>query len=92
MDEAGEDTPHNPVPRQACASRSVVLDILYSISLPGVCTAVKVNFVPDEDVKEDLYRLVARGTRSRVINDALRMELLAIKRDLRNLLCSLFLG
>ena len=42
--------------------------------------AVKVNFVLDEDVKDDLERLVASGKRSRLINDALRKELLAIKR------------
>jgi hypothetical protein len=43
--------------------------------------AIKVNFVPDEDVKGDLDRLVASGMRSRVINEALRKELLGIKRQ-----------
>jgi len=43
--------------------------------------AVKVNFVLDEDVKGDLDRLVASGMRSRVINEALRKELLGIKRQ-----------
>ncbi len=44
--------------------------------------AIKVNFVLDEDVKGDLDRLVASGMRSRVINEALRKELLAIKRQM----------
>ncbi len=44
--------------------------------------AIKVNFVLDEDVKDDLDRLVASGMRSRVINEALRKELLAIKRQM----------
>lgn len=43
--------------------------------------AVKVNFVLDEDVKGELDRLVASGMRSRVINEALRKELLGIKRQ-----------
>ena len=43
--------------------------------------AIKVNFVLDEDVKGDLDHLVASGMRSRVINEALRKELLAIKRQ-----------
>ncbi len=42
--------------------------------------AVKVNFVLDEDVKRDLDALVESGMRSRIINDALRKELLLIKR------------
>lgn len=41
---------------------------------------VKVNFVLEDDVKKDLDRLVRSGLRSRVINDALRKELLQIKR------------
>jgi len=44
--------------------------------------AIKVNFVLDEDVKGELDRLVASGMRSRVINEALRKELLAIKRQM----------
>lgn len=43
--------------------------------------AVKVNFVLDEDVKSDLDRLVESGMRSRIINEALRKELLQIKRQ-----------
>ncbi len=43
--------------------------------------AVKVNFVLDEDVKSDLDRLVESGMRSRIINQALRKELLHIKRQ-----------
>jgi len=42
--------------------------------------SVKVNFVLDDEVKKDLDRLVESGTRSRVINEALRKELLQIKR------------
>jgi Arc/MetJ-type ribon-helix-helix transcriptional regulator len=41
---------------------------------------VKVNFVLEDDVKKDLDRLVKSGLRSRVINEALRKELLQIKR------------
>lgn len=41
---------------------------------------VKVNFVLDDDVKRDLDRLVESGMRSRIINDALRKELLQVKR------------
>ena len=37
---------------------------------------VKVNIVLDDDVKAELDRLVASGMRSRVINEALRKELL----------------
>jgi metal-responsive CopG/Arc/MetJ family transcriptional regulator len=41
---------------------------------------VKVNFVLDDDVKSDLDRLVENGMRSRIINQALRKELLQVKR------------
>jgi len=41
---------------------------------------VKVNFVLDDDVKSDLDRLVESGMRSRIINEALRKELLLVKR------------
>ena len=41
---------------------------------------VKVNLVLDDDVKADLDRLVQAGSRSRVVNRALRVELLAIRR------------
>lgn len=43
--------------------------------------AVKVNFVLDDDVKSDLDRLVTSGMRSRIINEALRKELLHIQRQ-----------
>jgi Arc/MetJ-type ribon-helix-helix transcriptional regulator len=41
---------------------------------------VKVNFVLDDDVKADMDVLVESGRRSRVVNDALRKALLAIRR------------
>jgi len=41
----------------------------------------KVNVVLDDDVKAEMERLVARGRRSRVINDALRTELTRIRRE-----------
>ena len=41
----------------------------------------KVNIVLDDDVKADLDRLVESGMRSRVINRALRREILAIRRQ-----------
>ena len=42
--------------------------------------ASKVNIVLDDDVKRDLERLVETGLRSRVINAALRKELMQIRR------------
>ncbi len=42
---------------------------------------VKVNFVLDDDVKAELDQLVESGMRSGVINEALRKELLHIKRQ-----------
>lgn len=42
--------------------------------------AAKVNFVLDDDVKSELEDLVESGLRSRVINNALRKELLSIRR------------
>ncbi|MCX6552950.1 MAG: hypothetical protein NTY02_18440 [Acidobacteria bacterium] len=42
---------------------------------------VKVNFVLDDDVKADMDLLVESGRRSRVVNDALRKALLAIRRQ-----------
>ena len=42
---------------------------------------VKVNIVLDDDVKADLDRLVQGGMRSRVVNRALRKEILAIRRE-----------
>jgi len=41
----------------------------------------KVNVMLDDDVKADLDRLVSSGKRSRVINAALRREILMIRRD-----------
>ena len=41
----------------------------------------KVNVVLDDDVKEQMERLVPSGRRSRVINQALRKELLRIHRE-----------
>jgi hypothetical protein len=42
--------------------------------------ASKVNIVLDDDVKADLEALVESGSRSRVINVALRKELTLIRR------------
>lgn len=44
----------------------------------------KVNIVLDDDVKSDLDRLVDSGMRSRVVNRALRKEILAIRRQRAN--------
>ena len=41
----------------------------------------KVNIVLDDDVKTDLDRLVKSGMRSRVVNRALRREILDIRRQ-----------
>ena len=41
----------------------------------------KVNVVLDDDVKADLDRLVESGRRSRVINAALRREILILRRE-----------
>lgn len=41
---------------------------------------IKVNIVLDDDVKRELDRLVESGSRSRVINQALRKELLQVRR------------
>ena len=43
--------------------------------------ATKVNVVLDDDVKAELERLVESGQRSRVINRALRREMLVIRRE-----------
>lgn len=43
-------------------------------------SAVKSNFVLDEKVKEDLETLVPSGKRSQVVNEAIKKELLRIKR------------
>jgi hypothetical protein len=39
------------------------------------------NFTLDDDVREELYRLVPPRKRSRVVNEALRKELLQMKRE-----------
>lgn len=44
----------------------------------------KVNIVLDDDVKADLDRLVESGMRSRVINTALRREILMLQRQHAN--------
>jgi hypothetical protein len=44
----------------------------------------KVNVVLDDDVKRDLDQLVDTGMRSRVVNRALRREILAIRRARAN--------
>jgi hypothetical protein len=44
----------------------------------------KINIVLDDDVKADLYELVESGKRSRVVNAALRREILAIRRQRAN--------
>lgn len=41
----------------------------------------KVNFTLADDVREELYRLVPPRKRSRVVNEALRKELLQMKRE-----------
>jgi Arc/MetJ-type ribon-helix-helix transcriptional regulator len=41
----------------------------------------KVNIVLDDDVKAELDRLVESGMRSRVVNRALRREMLAMRRQ-----------
>jgi predicted transcriptional regulator len=43
--------------------------------------ATKVNVVLDDDVKAELEKLVDAGLRSRVINNALRKELMMIRRQ-----------
>jgi Arc/MetJ-type ribon-helix-helix transcriptional regulator len=42
--------------------------------------ATKTNIVLDDDVKAELERMVESGLRSRVINEALRKELLLMRR------------
>ncbi|MBN1652309.1 MAG: hypothetical protein JXA30_00885 [Deltaproteobacteria bacterium] len=43
--------------------------------------SAKVNVVLDDDVKEQMDELVPSGRRSRLINQALRRELLRIRRE-----------
>jgi len=42
----------------------------------------KVNFILDEDVQQELTRLVPPRKRSRVVNEALRRELLRRRREM----------
>jgi Arc/MetJ-type ribon-helix-helix transcriptional regulator len=42
--------------------------------------ATKINIVLDDDVKAELDQMVESGLRSRVINEALRKELLLMRR------------
>jgi hypothetical protein len=42
----------------------------------------KVNFILDEDVQQELTRLIPPRKRSRVVNEALRRELLRRRREL----------
>lgn len=41
----------------------------------------KLNFFIEEDIRKEMDRLVPVGKKSKVINDALRKELLRIKRE-----------
>ncbi len=41
----------------------------------------KINFFVDEDIRKELEAMVTAGQKSKVINDALRKELLRIKRE-----------
>ena len=40
----------------------------------------KINFFVEEDVRQELERLVPSGQRAKIINEALRRELLKVKR------------
>jgi Arc/MetJ-type ribon-helix-helix transcriptional regulator len=44
-------------------------------------TARKLNFMINDDVAEELERLVPAGKRSRVVNEAIRKELERIRRE-----------
>jgi len=43
-------------------------------------TAKKVNFMISEDIRKEFERLVPPGKRSKVVNEALKKELILIKR------------
>jgi hypothetical protein len=43
-------------------------------------TAKKINFIIQDDVLRDLEAMVPAGERSRLVNQALRRDLLALKR------------
>ena len=41
----------------------------------------KLNFIVEEDIRKEMESLVPAGQRARLINEALRKELLRIKRE-----------
>ncbi len=41
----------------------------------------KLNFFVEEDVRQELERLIPSGQRAKIINEALRRELLKLKRE-----------
>lgn len=43
-------------------------------------TAKKVNFMINDDIRKEFEKLVPQGERSKIVNDALRKELILIKR------------
>ncbi|MEK6589755.1 MAG: hypothetical protein AABZ11_03675 [Nitrospinota bacterium] len=43
-------------------------------------TAKKINFMISDDVREEFEQLIPPGERSKVVNEALRKELISIKR------------
>jgi hypothetical protein len=43
-------------------------------------TAKRVNFMISDDIRKEFEELVPAGERSRIVNEALRKELLTIKR------------
>jgi hypothetical protein len=43
-------------------------------------TAKKINFMISDDVREEFEQLIPLGERSKVVNEALRKELISIKR------------
>lgn len=43
-------------------------------------SAKKINYMISDDVRKEFERLVPAGARSKVVNEALRKELIAIKR------------
>jgi len=43
-------------------------------------TAKKVNFMINDDIRKEFEKLVPPGVRSKVVNEALKKELIAIKR------------
>lgn len=43
-------------------------------------TAKKINFMINDDIRKEFEELVPAGVRSRIVNEALKKELIAIKR------------